>query len=197
MTLTVSDIVGRLSSLADFKEKADSGSTTTLVCSAKGDDLDDTYNNQYICFLTGANKGIDRIITDFATSTGTFTFDALDNAVDNTSEFAVVSKGYISYMEEGLSVLHERIKNLGLDIDLFLTEAQLKELHLYKTLDLICMDLFNDATAEDSYWNKHLVYSELFETTLTNLKADYDTNEDGVISEDEELQGGNYGVLLR
>jgi hypothetical protein len=59
------------------------------------------------------------------------------------------------------------------------------------------MDLFNDATAEDSYWNKHLLYSDLFETTLINLKADYDANEDGIISEDEELQGGNFGVLGR
>lgn len=197
MTLTVADIVGRLSSLADFKEKAESGSTTTLVSKAMINSIADEYVGAYICFLTGANKGIDRIITGYAASTGTFTFNALTTAVDSTLEFAIVSKGYLSYMEEALLVVKERTKNIGLNFDLYLTEAQLKELHLYKTLDLICMDLFNDATAEDSYWNKHLLYSELFNTTFVSLKADYDTNEDGAIDTDEELQGGNYGVLGR
>ena len=51
--------------------------------------------------------------------------------------------------------------------------------------------------SEDMYWNRHQHYNALFENTYLKLKADYDTNEDGEISEDEKLQGGNYGILRR
>ena len=99
----------------------------------------------YICFLSGANKGVDRIITSFVSATGTFTFSDLDNTVDNTTEFAIVENGFLSYMEEAIEFIREKVKNDGKDLDLFLTESQLKEIHLYKTLDLICQDKFEDA----------------------------------------------------
>jgi len=198
LSLTNADIVARMSVLADYVGKAESGSTTTLVNSKIFDDFaDDDFNNQYICILSGDDKGSDRIITDFVTSTGTFTFDALDSAVSNITQFAIVEDGYIGKMEEAILYIQEKIKNDGKDIDLFLTESQLKEIHLYKTLDIICQDKFQDATDEDLYYARHQHYNNLFESTYGGLKADYDANEDGVISSDEELQGGSFGILVR
>ena len=197
ITLTNADIVARLSVLSDFYGRATSGSTTE-VTKIIPDAEDDDYNNYYMCFINGANKGEDRIVTDFVATTGVFTLDvALGTAVSNTSEFALLETGYLAKMEEAFSVIEERIKNIGAKIELFLTTSQLKELQLYKTLDLICTDLYRDATDEDMYWSNHRLYSDRFEDTFNSLRADYDSNEDGIIQEDEELQGGSHGFLTR
>lgn len=200
LNLTNANIVARFTQIADFRNKAQSGSTTTLV-NNKGfvDYPDDYFKDYYICFLTGSNKGVDRIVTDFVNSTGTFTFDTLDTAIDNTTEFALVEKGFLAYNEEAIDFIREEVKNDGKDLDLFLTDSQLKELHLYKTLDLICQDKFNDATDEDLYYNRHQHYNKLFEDTYNKLKADYDENEDGLIEEDEKLtsNNNNYRIIRR
>lgn len=198
LNLTNANIVARFTQVSDYRAKAQSGSVTTLVNTKAFEDYsDDHFNNMYICFLSGVNKGVDRIITSFVSATGTFTFSDLDNTVDNTTEFAIVENGFLSYMEEAIEFIREKVKNDGKDLDLFLTESQLKEIHLYKTLDLICQDKFEDANDEDMYWRRHQHYNALFENTYLKLKADYDTNEDGEISEDEKLQGGSYGILRR
>lgn len=199
LTLSNADIISRFSQVADFKAKAKSGTTTTLV----NDNSDFTdavpgyFNSMYICFLSGSNKGVDRLITNFDDITGTFTFDALDNSVDNTTLFAIVENGFINYSEDAFNFIQEKVKNDGKDIDLFLTTEQLKELHIYKTFDLICQDKFHDTTDEDLFYGRHVHYNNLFESTYQKLKADYDSNEDGIIEEDEKLQGGSYGVLRR
>jgi hypothetical protein len=45
-----------------------------------------------------------------------------------------------------------------------------------------------DADTDDIYHESYLVFKENYESELTNLKADYDTDEDGTIDESEEKQ---------
>lgn len=200
LTLTNADIISRFSKASNHRGKATSGTINTLVydrVTFNGNYSDNYFNGMYICFLSGANKGIDRIITNYTSSTGTFTFEAVSATIDNTTEFAIVENGFLSYMQDAFSFIQEKVKNDGKDIDLFLTTSQLKELHLYKTLDLICQDKYEDADDDDMYYNRHVHYKDLFNSTYTALKADYDENEDGEISDDEKLQGGSYGKLRK
>lgn len=187
MTLTNADIISRMSQLADIRGKADGGTTTTLINNKYSlDNIDDEFNNYYICFLNGDNKGVDRIVTDFDAQNGIFTFDELESSVNNSTLYALCEVGYLQYSDEAYIYIVERFKNDGKNISLFLNEAQLKELHLLKTLDLICQDKFNDATNEDMYYQRHLHYKETFENTYLSLVADYDLNENGAIDTDEE-----------
>lgn len=198
LILTNADIIARMSQLADIHSKAETGTTTTLTNNIYDNDFQNgELNNQYICFLSGANKGIDRLIIDFTASSGTFTFEELDTSVDNTTIYAITKTGFLQYMEEAILFITEVVKNDGKDINLFLTESQLKELHLYKTLDLICQDRFNNATDDDMYFARHQHYQSLFDKTYMKFKADYDEDENGTIEEEEKLTGGSYGVLKR
>lgn len=195
-TLTNADIVSALPILADHYEKADSGSTSTLVCGRLTALVEAEIVGATICFLTGDNAGTDAVVTSYTDSTGTFGFGAVSNAVDSSTGFGVVYLDYNTYVSRAYDMIKNELRNRGLDIDLFLTTTQVKELHLLKTLELICLAKRQDADSDDIYHESYMVFKENYESELTTLKADYDTDEDGTIEEAEEKQS-NQVVLAK
>lgn len=195
MTITNADIVSRLKLLADYHGKATSGTTTTLVCNDLVDEKDAT--GYFICFVSGTHAGTDHIVTDFTVATGTLTFSALSSAVTNTDEFCLVSKGYQSEVSQAALVVAEDFKNKGYDASLFLTDSQLKELHIAKVIELACYGLMNDAVDTDAYFANAQRANDRYRLIMANLIADYDANEDGSISTDEEKQSIGQVVFSR
>ena len=195
LTLTNADIVGRLKLLAYRHLKADSGSTTTAVNTMLIDEP--TLVNQFICFINGDNVNTDRVITLFDDATGTITFDALDNAVTNTDEFCIVSTGFQSDVTQAYNVMQNDLRNRGYDIDLFLTTAQLKEMHIYKTIELICASLMNNGDDTDAYYVHKNSFRDLYEIETNNMLADYDADESGDISTSEEEQSMAQAFVVR
>lgn len=182
------DIIAALPILADHYEKADSGSTTSLVCGRLTALVDEEMIGATIGFITGDNAGNDATITSYTDSTGTFGFDAVSNAVDSSTGFGIVYLDYTTYIDRAYDIIKNEMRNRGLDIDLFKTTSQVKELHLTKTLELICMAKRQDADTDDIFHESYMVFKENYESELTTLKADYDTDEDGTIEEAEKLQ---------
>ena len=186
VTLTNADIVSRLKLLADYHYKADSGSVTTIISSSLIDEP--TITNAYICFISGLNIGVDKIVTSFFKESGTCTFTALDDAITSSDEFCISRKGFISDFEQASLSIANDFRNKGYDIDLFLTTPQLKELYIYKTIELVCGGLMNDGNDEDIYFTNYNRFKEKYNIEQTVLIADYDANEDGNIDTDEELK---------
>lgn len=185
LSLTNSEIVSRFKTIADFHVKADSGTTTTAVVSKLVDEEDLT--GYYACFVSGDNYGLDRIIDDFDDTSGTMTFTSVTNAVDNVSEICLLEKGFQSDAKQADLYLENYLRNKGYDVSLFLTSSQLKEAHLYKTLELICSERMNEATESDVYYANKEKFRLQFEAEMNKLVADYDDNESGSIDSDEEL----------
>ena len=186
--LTNADIVSALPILADHYEKANSGSTTELTSSRIIDLYEGDIVGATVSFTTGANAGKDAVITVYDTSTGKLTFDVLDNTVNATTVFGIVYLTYSSYVKRAYDIIENDLRNRGLDIELFLNTAQVKETHLTKTLGIICLSKRQNADSDDVYHEAYLVFSEKYLKEINTLVADYDTNEDGEISEDEEKQ---------
>ena len=182
------DIIAALPILADHYEKADSGSTTSLVCGRLTALVDEEMVGATIGFINGDNAGTDVTITSYTDTTGTFGFGAVSNAVDSSTGFGIVYLDYNSYIDRAYDIIKNEMRNRGLDIDLFLTTSQVKELHLTKTLELICMAKRQDADTDDIFPESYMVVKENYASELTSLKADYDTDEDGTIEEAEKLQ---------
>ncbi|MBT6554037.1 MAG: hypothetical protein HON50_00335 [Candidatus Marinimicrobia bacterium] len=195
-TLTNADVIQALPILADHYEKADSGSTTTLVSGRLTDLIEAEIVGATIGFLTGDNAGVDATITSYTDSTGTFGFSAVSTAVDSSTGFGIVYLDYTTYINRAYDIVKNEMRNKGLDIDLFLTTSQVKELHLTKCLELICMSKRQDADTDDIYHESYLVFKQNYDGELVNLKADYDTDEDGTIEEVEEKQS-NQVVLMK
>ena len=190
------DIIAALPMLADHYEKADSGSTTQLVCSRLTLLVDGEIEGATIGFISGDAAGTDATVTSYEGGSGTFGFAALSNAVDGSTGFGIVYIDYTSFINRAYDIIKNELRNRGLDIDLFLTTTQVKELHLTKTLELICMSKRQDADSDDIYHESYLVFKENYESELTTLKADYDTDEDGTIEEAEKKQS-NQVVLAK
>jgi len=195
MTVTNADIVGRLKLLADEHLKADSGTTTTVTNASLIDGAN--IGNRFICFVSGSNIGIDRIITNFETSTGVITFDALDDAITSSDEFCIVTTGFQSDVAQAENVIRNDLRNRGYDLALFLTDAHLKELYIYKTIELVCASLMNDGDDQDVYFVHYNRFKKLYEIETNTMIADYDANEDGVIEDSEELQSPIQGYFVR
>jgi len=192
------DIIAALPILADFYEKADGGSTTTLTCKRLISLDDSEMIGATISFVTGDNAGTDATITSYASSsTATFGFAALSNAVNSSTGFGVVFLDYSTFIDRAYSIIQNEMRNRGLDIDLFKTTAHVKELHLLKTLELICMSKRQDADTDDIYHESYMVFKENYEQELVNLKADYDLDEDGTIEEVEKKIANGRVVLLK
>ena len=193
MLISNSDIVARLKLLADEHVKADSGATTTAVNSSLSDGND--YTNNFICFISGDNAGVDRVVTSYASASGTFSFDALDTAVTNVDEFCIVSKGFQSDVIQATSIVKNDMRNRGYDVDLFLNyQTQLKEMYIYKAIELICAGLMNDGQDQDVYFVNYNRFKGLYELEASTLIADYDDNENGTIDDAEEsLSVGQVG----
>jgi hypothetical protein len=195
-TLKNADIIQALPLLADHYEKADSGSTTQLVCSRLTLLVDGEIEGATIGFISSDTAGTDAIVTSYEGGSGTFGFAALSNAVDSSTGFGIVYIEYTPFINRAYDIISNEMRNRGLDITLFKTTAQMKELHLVKTLELICMSKRQDADSDDIYHESYLVFKENYESELTTLKADYDTDEDGTIEEAEKKQS-NQVVLMK
>lgn len=195
-TLTNADVVSAFPLLADFNEKADGGSTTSLTCKRLTSLQETELVGATICFITGANAGTDKVITSYASSTtATFGFSTLANSVDSSTGFGIVLLDNASYITRAYNIIKNEMRNRGMDVDLFLTTSHVKELHLTKTLELICLAKRQDADNNDIFHESYLIFKEQFESELTTLKADYDISEDGTIQEDEEDM--THQVVLR
>ena len=184
MTLTNAEIVARFKALANYSLRANDGSTTTLVANKLIDIRDVT--GFYLCFTSGDNYGVDKVVSSFDEVTGTLTFDALGTTVLNTDEVCLLEDGFATEIKQAEIFIINHLRNKGLDIDLFLTIAQLKEAHIYKTLELVCLNFSKDATDDDIFYVASQNFGNLYTSELGSLVADYDENEDGQISEDEE-----------
>ena len=194
--ITNADIVGRLSVVTDFIDTVITATVTTITSiKAKEEEM----SNWHILFLSGVNKGIDSIILSNDVATGIVTLTTpLPTAPSPTDEIAYLKTGYTRYAENAMDILTEDFKNVKIDIDLFLTPTQLKELQLIKTLSLICLDKFQDGVAMDLYYRRYEEYSKRYDEMFNNIKADYDGNKNSKIDDDEKnFSKKRYGVMIR
>ena len=190
LSLSNADIVTALPILADINEKADSGTTSTLACTRLKNMLDEEIVGATISFVSGANKGIDDVITSYTDATGTLGFATQTEAITNSTVFAVILKNYTSYIERAEDIISNDMRNKGKDISLYLTTSQLKELHLLKTLELICLAKRQDASLDDVFHINYEMFASKYNLEMDTLKADYDYDEDGTIDTDEEKVTG-------
>lgn len=195
LILSNADIVSRLKLLADRHLKADSGTTVTAVNSTLIDEV--TLINQFICFITGDNVGIDRVISSFDDTTGTITFPALDNAITSSDEFCTVAVGFQSDVSQAENVIRNDLRNKGYDLDLFLTTAHIKEMHIYKTIEIICASFMNNGDDQDVYFVNYKRFERLYDIETNVMLADYDADNSGDISTDEEDQSFKQAFVVR
>lgn len=183
LNLSNADLINKLTLLADFVGRVDSSTLDTVFVGSLA--KEDIEANDTLCILSGDTINTDIAITDF--DSGEITFEAIETPIAIRSIIAICKIGFDNYIANAYEVLKNDLKNKNVDINLFLTEWQLKQLHIYKTLELICGDRRNGADTNDAYNANFERFGSLYSSELVNFVADYDANEDGSISDAEEL----------
>lgn len=196
LALTNSDIIETLESLADQILKAEGGTTNTLISNELTNVSE--VEGYLICFMSGDLLGQETYIQSVNESTSTVTLEnTLTNNVTTKTKFAILETGYESNIKRAEDIITSLLRNKGLDIDLFLNNAQLKQIHIYKTIELICLSKREDADSEDFYHSNFESFRELFQIEFSTLVADYDSNKNGVIDEGEENQKVSQAIFQR
>lgn len=160
---------------------ATSGSTTTIV------DLNlSRYPNDYFNggLAESFTQGEKRLITDFASSTGTITVEAFSGAVV-TDKF-MLRRSYTREIERALDKIRDRIRKKGLKHNLILDGSDLRSVHLYQTIAEICKSFV--VARDDVWWNFMEKFDEMADAEFRDFKFKYDNDEGGVLDSSEEEQ---------
>ena len=193
-----SDLVSTLELLADVVLRADKGSTTSLICTELKNHSCDVLGAKVV-FLDEYNYGEVRIASSYSKSNHEIFFnEPLELPATNYTKFAILYVGFNSFINRAWDLIGEELKNKGLDINKYLDTAQLRELHTFKAIALICRSKMRSAEINDEYFVNSEYFEKKYMDTFAVLKADYDLNGDGVISEDEKkISFGNETRIIR
>lgn len=183
LNLTNAKLLQNLQILSDFIGRVDIGGDTTVTINSLANEDINAYDT--LCVLSGTSAGLDIAIESF--DNGELDLGTNDNTLAVRDIVGVLSIPFDSYIKQAEKYIENDLRNKGAKLENFLNEPQLEQMHIYKTLSLICGDRRMGSDTNDSYHSNYERFQGLYATEFSSLLADYDTNEDGVITTDEEL----------
>lgn len=177
LTLTNADLIASFESLAEQTLKADSGTDTTLVCS-KFENYQPDVTGNLLIFLDEDNFGQEFYIDSYDEGTFTATLSGtLLVSVTSHTKFTLMLVGYHNFIERSEAIMNEQFRNAGIDMALFDDPAQLKEMHICKTIEMICTSKMRDGDSNDLFYVNRPYFASCYDAIFTTLKADYDGDE--------------------
>lgn len=190
--ITDEDIYNELESLrkANYQAQgtATAGAAGSLTDTKRKED-DSFWKGGTIEILAGTGVGQKRDITGFTQSTGAITITP--NWVTNPSTDSVyrIVKSFSNKIQQSFKKLETMFYDKGQRHELILESSQIEIPLLYLTVHFICLDLMDEVNDKwdmlaRSYWDK-------FNNAFSNMKLEYDEDEDANISADEERRNLN------
>ncbi len=169
---------------------ADSGTASTLVDTEMKEESD-FWTGGTLEILSGTGSVQVREITDFVQSTSTFTVSPNFATNPDTTSIYKVTRSFTKKIQQSFDELSTMIYNKGNRAALILESSQVKFPLIYLTLSKICRDFADEV--EDKWDRLSVTYKEMFDNAFTNMKLEYDEDESGSITGDEE--GRNMNVI--
>lgn len=178
----------------DIREKSQSvfgavvSATASTLVDAKNLSVftDDTFNNGTVEAIDASGVVQRRTVTDFVQSTGSLSITPNWASTPDTTYRYVVYKPQKAKMDIAFEILLNDIRAKGFRPALIMNSADLKFIHAFKTLHLICMDFMK---ADGDLWSVLSdKYAELYKDSFGKLIFQYDTDESGAIGEAEKNQ---------
>jgi len=167
---------------------ATAGAASSITDTLKRKESDDYWKGGIVEILSGTGAGQKCNITGSTQSTGVITITpAWATNPDNTSIYRMV-KSYSAKIQQCFEELETMLYNKGKRHSLILESSQIKYPLLYLTLHKICQDISDEI---DDKWDRlSAKYDEKYKSAFTTMKVEYDEDESGSISgDDEEGQG--------
>ena len=193
--ITDDDIFAEL----DVLRKANTQVTATATAGAAGSitdtkrkENDDYWTGGVIHLLSGTGSGQKRVVSDFVQSTGVISVTPnWTTTPDNTSVYRLI-KSFTTKIEQCFKKIETMIYNKGRRHSLILESSQVEMPLTYLTVHSICLDLISE---EGDKW--HVLadaYEKKFEKAFNTMKVDYDSDESGGITDEENQNISEFGV---
>jgi hypothetical protein len=186
--ITDDNIFNELESLRDVNIQATgtatAGAAGTLTDTNNRKESDDYWTGGRIEILSGTGSGQVRDITDFAQSTSVISVTPNWATNPDTTSVYKVIRGYTKRIQNAFDKLTAMIYNKGQRHCLIIESSQIKIPMIYLSVHFICLDLMKE---EGDKWDRLANrYWELFSNEFGQMKLDYDADESGTITGDEE-----------
>jgi hypothetical protein len=162
-------------------------SSTLLDTNALKNYADDYFNNGIVEAMNPSTGSVQRrTVTDFVQSTGSLSVTPNWSTTPDTTYQYIVYKPYRVKLEYAWNILMDDIRAKGFRPALIIGSADLKHIHAFKTLELICTDFIK---SKDDLWDMLSIrYSEKYVESFGKLRFQYDVDESGAIAGGEENQ---------
>jgi len=185
--ITDDDLYNELESLRKANYQASALATAGAAGSltdTKRREEDNYWKGGTIEIVAGTGIGQKRDITGFTQSTGVFTITPNWGTTPDTTSVYVVVRSFTKKIQAAFDSLCTMIYNKGKRNELILESTQIATPLIYLTLHTICLDLMDE---EGDKWDRlSKLYQEKFDKFFNNMKLEYDEDESGNISEDEQ-----------
>jgi hypothetical protein len=187
--ITDEDLFNELDSLRKAAEQATATATAGAAGSltdTKRRESDDYWKGGTIEIVAGTGIGQRRDITGFTQSTGVFTVTPnFGTAPDSTSKYVIV-KSFSSKIIAAFDKLQTMLYDKGKRHELIIESSQITVPLVYLTIHMIALDLMDES---DDKWSRlATIYWDKFDKSFGAMKLDYDEDESGLITEDEEMK---------
>lgn len=196
--ITDDDLYYELDSLRKANNQA-TGTATSSTASSLVDTLRRKESNDYwkggiVEIISGTGSGQKRDITQFTQSSSSMSVTPNWTTNPDTTSIYLVVKSFNDKIRQAFEEVEQMLYNKGKRHQLILESSQIKHPLLYLALEKICRDLSDDV---DDKWDRlAIAYSEKFDNHFTNMKLDYDEDDSGTITGDEEQQSlGSFRIF--
>jgi hypothetical protein len=173
---------------------ATSGNTVTLVDTARNEP-DDYWNGGkiFIYPLVDTGNVVERLITDWVKSTGTFTFTPAVTSI--TTEGYSVRRSYKTLTDNAANRVREDIGAQGHPAYLLIDFTSMKRLTVLKALEMYFQQM--RSAKDDKYDLQFEHYKEEYLRQFNAIPLQMDIDDDGTISEEEAKGSSFMSVSMR
>lgn len=186
--ITDDDLFNELESLRDVNIQATgtatAGAEGTLTDTASRKEPDDYWTGGKLEIMAGTGAGQIRDISDFVQSTSVISVSPNFTTTPDTTSVYRVIRGYTKKIQQAFNKITDMIYNKGQRHCLIIESSQIKIPLIYMTVHFICLDLIK---ADGDKWSILAgKYWEYFTDAFGQMKLEYDLDESGTITGDEE-----------
>lgn len=177
--ITDDDIIAELPQIKEggwkVRGQAESGSATTLVSSELK-----RYGDGYFTggLAYSVDKSAARVITGFASATGTVTIEPFAAPI-STDRF-ILTRSYTREIGRAFEKLEERLKSMGKRPHLVLDPEDLREAHVHASVAEVCKGMITES--DGLWWRLWKEYEKKTDDAFGAMNFKYDATDDGVIS---------------
>ena len=157
---------------------------------------DDYFNNGVVEAMNPSTGAVQRrTVTDFVNSTGTLSVTPNWSTTPDTTYKYIVYKPYRVKLDFAWDLVMDDIRAKGFRPALIIGSSDIKHIHAFKTLELICTDFIK---AKDDLWDMLSIrYAEKYVEAFGKLRFQYDVDESGAISDGEQNQSPSGLKMVR